>query len=89
MAGVAFAANAIVVYGDDVFAGNPLTAEFASEGVLDICAFAVGTGVQPFIRRIMKAVGFEQIDCFFEHFAAVSADHHASSPSLTRMYSPQ
>ena len=89
MAGVAFTADAVVVCGDDILPGDPFAAQLAAEGIAYICAFAVWAGVESFVRRVMEAMGLKQIDRFFKHFAAVGADHHASSPSLTQMYSPQ
>lgn len=89
MAGVAFAANTVVVYGDDVFAGDPLATQLAAECIPYIGTFAVRTGIKPFVWRVTEAMGLEQIDCLFKHFTTVGADQHASSPSLTRMYSPQ
>lgn len=89
MAGVALTADAVVVSSDDILPGDPFAAQLAAEGVPYIGTFAVRTGVESFVGRKMEAMGFKQIDRFFKHFAAVGADHHASSPSFTRMYSPQ
>ena len=59
MAGVAFTADAVVVGCDDILSDNPFAAQLAAEGIAYICALAVWAGVEPFVWRVMEAMGFE------------------------------